>query len=186
MPSSTVLFVQGAGPGAHAADQALASSLQTHLGSGYNVRYPQMPGEDDPDPAQWKARVAQELSDVQGPLVLVAHSAGGPILLKYLADEQAPAISGLVLIAPPFLGSGGWDWGGWSIDTLLASNRFTSQVTGSTPVFIHHSRDDQVVPFAHLQLYRARLPHAVIRVFDDRGHQFGNDLSEVARDISSL
>jgi pimeloyl-ACP methyl ester carboxylesterase len=50
-------------------------------------------------------------------------------------------------------------------------------------VFFYHSRDDEVVPFEHLALYQAKLPKATVREFDGRGHQFGDDLSEVARDI---
>jgi hypothetical protein len=52
-------------------------------------------------------------------------------------------------------------------------------------IFLYHSRDDAIVPFAHLALYAAQLPHATIRAFDGRGHQFGNDLAEVAEDIRS-
>jgi hypothetical protein len=32
-------------------------------------------------------------------------------------------------------------------------------------------------------MYAAKLPRATIREFDGRGHQFNNDLSEVAADI---
>jgi hypothetical protein len=43
-----------------------------------------------------------------------------------------------------------------------------------------------VVPFAHLALYAEKLPQASIHEFDGRGHQFDDDLSEVARDIKEL
>jgi hypothetical protein len=43
-----------------------------------------------------------------------------------------------------------------------------------------------VIPFAHLALYAEQLPQASVREFDGRGHQFNNDLSEVAADIISL
>lgn len=46
-----------------------------------------------------------------------------------------------------------------------------------------NSRDDEIVPFAHLALYAAKLPQATIREVDGRGHQFGNDLADVAEDI---
>ena len=49
-----------------------------------------------------------------------------------------------------------------------------------------NSRDDEVVPFAHAALYAQKLPRATVREFDGRGHQFGEDLSEVARDIGGL
>ena len=52
-------------------------------------------------------------------------------------------------------------------------------------IFLYHSRDDEVVPFAHLKLYAAQLPLATVRTFDGRGHQFGNELAEVAADIRS-
>jgi hypothetical protein len=42
------------------------------------------------------------------------------------------------------------------------------------------------VPFAHLALYAQKLPQATLREFDRRGHQFQNDLSEVAADILGL
>jgi uncharacterized protein len=43
-----------------------------------------------------------------------------------------------------------------------------------------------VVPFTHAALYTEKLPQATVQEFEDRGHQFGNDLSEVARDIRGL
>jgi hypothetical protein len=51
-------------------------------------------------------------------------------------------------------------------------------------IFLYQSRDDEIVPFDHLALHAARLPQAMARVSDGRGHQFGNDLADVARDIS--
>lgn len=186
MHGSTVLFVQGAGSGAHAEDQALAVSLESLLGAGYHVRYPAMPGEDDPDYARWKPAIARALDDVHGAIFLVAHSAGGPMLLRYLAEERVPGIAGLFLIASPWLGPGGWSSEDWSIGELLSRSKFTSQVTDSTPVFLYHSRDDQVVPFAHMALHAKQLPHALLRTFEGRGHQLDDDLTEVARDISRV
>jgi predicted alpha/beta hydrolase family esterase len=57
---------------------------------------------------------------------------------------------------------------------------------GDVPIFLYHSRDDEVVPFAHLAMYSGRLPHATVREVKDRGHQLGDDLSEVAEDIAGL
>jgi pimeloyl-ACP methyl ester carboxylesterase len=54
------------------------------------------------------------------------------------------------------------------------------------PIFLYHSRDDEWVPFAHLAMFAERIPQAIIREFDGRGHQFNNDLSEVAEDIKGL
>jgi hypothetical protein len=43
-----------------------------------------------------------------------------------------------------------------------------------------------VVPFAHLALYRQKLPQARVRELVGRGHQLDDDLSEVARDLLGL
>jgi uncharacterized protein len=53
-------------------------------------------------------------------------------------------------------------------------------------MFFYHSRDDEWVPFAHLALYAEKVPHARFRAFYGRGHQFDDDLSEVAHDIEGL
>jgi len=53
-------------------------------------------------------------------------------------------------------------------------------------IFLYHSRDDEVVPFADLALYTEDLPRATVREFGERGHQFNNDLTEVAADIKRL
>jgi predicted alpha/beta hydrolase family esterase len=50
-------------------------------------------------------------------------------------------------------------------------------------IYLYHSRDDEIVPFAHLAHYAATLPQATVRELGERGHQFGNDLAEVAEDI---
>ena len=62
---------------------------------------------------------------------------------------------------------------------------FAAMLPAIPRIFMYHSRDDEVVPFAHLALYAAKLPQATIRVLGRRRHQFGNDLAEVAEDIRS-
>jgi pimeloyl-ACP methyl ester carboxylesterase len=54
------------------------------------------------------------------------------------------------------------------------------------PVFLYHCRDDKIVPFAHLSLYARELPQATIRAISEGGHQLGEDLTPIARDIESL
>jgi pimeloyl-ACP methyl ester carboxylesterase len=61
-----------------------------------------------------------------------------------------------------------------------------SKLPKGMPIFFYHGRNDETVPFAHLALYAEKFPKATIRVLDRRGHQLGNDLSEVAADIESL
>ena len=174
-----VLFVHGGGEGAHEADQELAASLQNALGSGYEVRSPKMPNEDRPEYGAWRDRISEELADIDGGAILVGHSLGASILLKYLYEaEPERSVAGAFLVATPY-----WGVEDWEVDEYALREDFASKLPKGLPMFFYHGRDDEVVPFGHLALFKERLPRATFRGFDGRGHQFDGDLSRVARDI---
>lgn len=54
------------------------------------------------------------------------------------------------------------------------------------PLFFYHSDNDDVVPFAHEKLFSETFQMATVREIAGRGHQFDNDLAEVAKDIFAL
>jgi predicted alpha/beta hydrolase family esterase len=177
-----VLFIQGAGAGAYEEDRELVKSLRDTLGTDYNVLYPKMPEEESSGYEPWKAQISKELAMLDGEVILVGHSVGGSMLLKYLSEESVePPLAGIFLIATPYWGSGGWQLDAFTVDEGRAA-----ALLKALPVFFYHSRDDDVVPFAHLAMHAEKFPHATIREFDRRGHQFHNDVSEVAADIASL
>jgi predicted alpha/beta hydrolase family esterase len=181
MTKTDVLFVQGGGKGAYDEDAPLAASLQRALGGGYEVHFPRMPGESDPDVKSWKRKISAELSRLRGKVLLVGHSVGGSILLRYLSEEAATKpIAGLFLLAAP-----SWDEDRWNFDDLKLPRDVAERLAFIPRIFLYHSRDDAVVPFAHLALHGARLPQATLRAIDGGGHQFGNDLTEVAADVRS-
>lgn len=179
--SKQVLFIQGAGEGAHQEDAKLAASLRKELGPDYDVRYPLMPNEDSPD-AAWKQCLAHEIVAMGDGAILVGHSAGATTLVMFLAESEFnQRFGGVFLIAAPFCGDGGWQIEGFALPTEL-SRRLPS----GAPIFFYHGRDDETVPFAHVGLYAKALPQAVIRRLDGRNHQLNDDLSEVAADIRRL
>jgi predicted alpha/beta hydrolase family esterase len=177
-----VLFIHGAGDGAYAADRLLANSLQSALGAGYDVQCPQMPDEEDAPYAAWADEIDKRIRSASGPIVLVGHSVGGSVLLKFLCDRPpVPRLAGLFVIATPYWGADTfWHWEEASLPADAES-----KLAGDWPLFFYHSRDDETVPFAHLAMYTAKFPRATIRALDGRGHQFNNDLAEVAADIGS-
>jgi predicted alpha/beta hydrolase family esterase len=177
-----VLFIHGAGEGAYEEDRRLAASLQNALGSAYEVRYPRMRNEESPEYGDWKPQIRSELDSLDAEVILVGHSIGGSVLIKYLSEERVEKpIAGLFLLAAPY-----WDGDGiWKWDEVRLSEDAAARLSGIR-IFLYHSRDDDIVPFSHLALYAARLPQAVIREVDGRGHQFGNDLADVAEDIRKM
>jgi predicted alpha/beta hydrolase family esterase len=67
-----------------------------------------MPDPQNPRYAGWKVALGQELSALEGrPSILVGHSLGGSVLLKYLSEEGCPqGTTGLFVAAAPFWGPG--------------------------------------------------------------------------------
>ena len=178
-----ILFVQGAGEGTHDCwDDKLVASLEHELGEGYAVRYPRMPGEEDPGYAAWKAALTEEFASLEDGAILAGHSIGGTILLHMLA-ERPPAfrIGGLFLIAAPFIGEGGWP-----SDEMDGRTNFAERLPHGLPVHLFHGVDDPEVPVAHVHLYAKTIPLAVVRTIEGADHQLDNDMSQVARDILTL
>lgn len=179
-----ILFVQGGGKGAYAEDGKLVDSLRRALGASHEIRYPKMPDEHDPDYEKWKPVIARELASLKGVAIVVGHSLGGSFLLKLLVEEEPRnKIAGIFLIAAAYWGGEGWRYEGY--ERVALPENFASRLPEGAPVFMYHSRNDEIVPYAHLALYADKLPQAKMRSLE-RGHQLNDDLSEVAADIKGL
>jgi len=179
--STSILFVHGGGEGAFAEDAKLVNSLRMVLGDTYDVIYPQMPNEDSPDYDEWKRTIVATIVGFSGKAIVAGHSFGASILLKVLAEAIIDKpLQGVFLIATPY-----WGAQDWEADAYTLQDDFASRLP-DIPTFLYHSRDDEIVPFAHLATYAQKLPQATTRGFDGGGHQFNNDLSVVAADIKSL
>jgi uncharacterized protein len=180
-----VLFVHGAGEGAYKEDALLANNLQKELGSDYDVRYPAMPDEANAPYELWKRKIEKEITVMQKPVVLVAHSVGASHLAKILTEiEKTTSIIGIFLLNAPFWGGEGWRYEGYK--ELELSKDVASKFPKDASVFLYQTRNDEIVPFSHLALYAKLLPQAIMREIDKGGHQLNNDLSQVAADIKLL
>jgi predicted alpha/beta hydrolase family esterase len=178
-----LLFVQGGGETAHDAwDSKLVDSLGRALGAAYDIRYPRMPDEGDPKFARWKAALREAFTALGDDAVLVGHSIGATILVHSLAEAppRRPPV-GLFLVAPPFVGEGGWP-----SDEIAPKPNLGARLPAGTAVYIYRGEADETVPAEHLDLYARAIPQATIRKLARRDHQLNNDLSEVAADIRDL
>jgi predicted alpha/beta hydrolase family esterase len=140
-----------------------------------------MPQPDNPRYPSWSRRIANLIAgDSTPPPVLVGHSFGASVVLKYLAEAAPrPSLAGLFLIATPF-------WGPEFPEFALPRD-FGDRLRDVAPVHLYHSRDDAEVPLDHLERYRRALPHAIVRVLDGRGHEFNQpQFPELVADILEL
>ena len=178
-----ILFIQGAGEGTHDEwDDKLVASLRRELGDGFEVRYPRMPDEDDPQDAAWTRAIREELATLEDGAVVVGHSVGGTILIQALVDEPPDRRpSAIVLLAAPFVGPGGWPG-----DEFEFHDDLGDRLPTGVPIHIFHGLDDEEVPPAHADLYAHVVPQAEIHRVPGRDHQLGNDLGDVATMIRGL
>jgi predicted alpha/beta hydrolase family esterase len=178
-----VLFIQGAGEGTYDEwDNKLADSLRRELGAGYDIRYPRMPNEVEPDYALWKAALAEEIAGCDDGAILVGHSIGGTFLINALAEappRRKPA--GIFLIAAPFVGAGGWPF-----DDLETPADLGAQLSANTPVHFYYGDKDDTTPPTHVDLYEQAIQGMIVHRLPDRDHQLNDDLAEVAADIRAL
>ncbi|HET8784160.1 MAG TPA: alpha/beta fold hydrolase [Candidatus Limnocylindrales bacterium] len=179
----TVLFVQGGGEGSHDAwDDKLVASLRAALGDGFDVRYPRLPHEDDPSEATWGPVIRREVAALDADAVVIGHSVGGTILVRMLAEWAAGLrLGAIVLLASPFVGSGGWPG-----DEFELPDDLGARLPPSVPVHYFYGLDDDTVPAAHVDLYARAVPRMQVHRLPGRDHQLGNDLGEVASVIRAL
>jgi len=178
-----LLFVQGGGKGTHDDwDNKLVASLQHELGEGYEVHYPRMPDEDDPNYPRWKTALEKEIGRLRNGAVLVGHSIGGTILLKVLTElRTARSFCAIFLIATPFAGDGGWS----SADLQFPPD-LDGQLPQDIPIHFFHGLADDIAPPSHVELYARAVPRARVHRLPGRDHQLNDDLSEVATSIASV
>lgn len=176
-----ILFVQGGGAGAHDEwDDRLVASLERELGDAYEVRYPRMPDEESPTWDAWSSAIRAHLADLGDGAVVVGHSIGATLLLQVLAEQPLSTVRGIVLIAAPFVGDGGWP------SEHEVPGDLGARLPPGAQVHVFHGSEDRTAPPAHADLYARVMRQAQVHLLAGRDHQLDDDLSEVARVVERL
>ncbi|HTN36898.1 MAG TPA: alpha/beta hydrolase, partial [Arachidicoccus sp.] len=94
-----LLFIQGGGEKGFEADAKLASSLQQYLGKAYHVYYPLLQTDESKADFGWPQQIGKEISKINSEVILVGHSLGASMLLKFLSENEIKnQIAGIFLI----------------------------------------------------------------------------------------
>lgn len=140
-----------------------------------------MPNDPTPD-FGWVRTIGSELASIREAPIVVGHSLGASMSLKYLSEHEAPVhIRGVFLIATPF-------WTAdedWKLGLTLRTD-FPRHLHEHLPIFLYHAEDDEEVQISDLAIYEEQLPQATIRRISTGGHQLGEGISLVATDIKRL
>lgn len=178
-----ILFIHSAGPqGHHEGSNYLVTYLQNNLGPSYEIVFPEMPDPENPHYRSWKRTLNGVFDSVDNDLILIGHSLGASVLLKYLSEEKVDRkIKGLFLI-----GAIHWGKEEWEVEEYMLNKNFSAKLRDIPNIFLYHSKDDEVVPVTHLYYYAEELPNAITREFNNRGHLFGRGFPELVEDIKKL
>ena len=178
-----ILFIHSAGPqGEHEGSSDLVAWLQKELGHEYKIDFPKMPNADNPTYASWSNQLAKELDKAEDGVVLVGHSLGGSVLLKYLSENPFNRrIAGMFLVSMPY-----WGKQDWEVDEYALEEDFASKLPAVPMLVLYHSRNDKEVPFAHLRAYAKKLPSAFVCELEGNNHEYNKGLPELAQDIKNL
>ena len=157
------------------------SRLGSDLGSEYEVYLPQMPNKDNAKYKEWKIIFDKILPLLDKDAIFIGHSMGAIFLAKYFSESDTGEVKALFLVAPPYEDSAeeSLDDFNFTADLSLLSKQVKN-------IFIYHSKDDYVVPFAHGEEYAKRLPGSRFKVFEDRGHFNQETFPEILEDIQSI
>lgn len=178
-----ILFIHSAGPqGQYEGSDFLISYIRKALGRNYSIHSPIMPHTENPHYEEWKEKLKTEFNSLGDELILIGHSLGGSVLLKYLSESsQSKHMHGLFLVAAPYWGKQGWD-----VNEFVLQNDFASQLNDISNIHLYHSKDDEVVDASHIRYYSQQFPRATVHEVNHRGHLFSKGIPELIIDIQNL
>jgi predicted alpha/beta hydrolase family esterase len=180
--TTDIVFVHGAGEGSYEWTLPMLDALKRKLGPDYVVHLLRMPNPESGDYQEWAQTIEEALSALRSGVLLVGHSYGGSVLLRLIAENRVPnPISALVLLAVPYWGKGGWD-----VPDFKMPVGFESKLTSVPHISLFHCKDDETVPFFHMELYRKKIAKASVHAFGKGGHALEECMPHVAHHILSL
>lgn len=158
-------------------------TLADNLGPNFEVFLPKMPNYMNAKYSEWKILFEKLIPHLEKNVILIGHSLGGIFLAKYLSENKFPK-----KILATFLVSAPYDdkvSGESLVDFALPKSLNNLQKQGGK-IFLYHSEDDHIVPFADLSKYRKSLPYAKVKTFKDHGHFPQEEFTELILDIQTI
>lgn len=158
-------------------------SLQEDLGYTFDVYQPRMPNNSNAQYADWKKMFEKVMDKVDENVILIGHSLGALFLTKYLSENSpSKRIKSVFLVAAPFDDQSKESLGSFAIDVKKVESM--AQKTGN--IFLYFSKDDPVVAFSESDKYIQKLPRAILKVLDNRGHFKQEKFPELVADLQNL
>ncbi|MEO5909237.1 MAG: alpha/beta hydrolase [Pelobium sp.] len=160
----------------------LVSFIKQQLSNEYDIHYPIIDEPEAPTYKMWKKLFSKEFKRMKQPLILVGHSLGGTMLIKYLSEEKPKvSISAMCLISTPYWGKNGWD-----VEDFALVENFENELEEINNVFLYNCKEDTIVPFKHMNFYKRSFPNSIVRILNGTDHAFATGLPQLVSDIKAI
>ena len=149
--------------------------MKEQLKDTHECFFPEMPNKNMASYKVWKMWFEKVFPYLNGEdLIVIGHSLGAMFLIKYIWENTFPKkIKQLHLISSVFDESDMDDDEKYSWDFAYDQKIIPHLESQSEEIFLYHSTDDDIVPYAHTEKIKAYLPKAKLITLTDRGHFFG-------------
>lgn len=159
--------------------------LTKKLGKEYEIIRPKMPLSENAKYRDWKIFFERYLAITNKDIILIGTSLGGIFLAQYLSENKiSKNIKGVFLVCPPFDGS-------LSNEDLVGGFKLKSDLSllskSTKNLHLLFSEDDDVVPVAHAEKYKRKLPDAKITIYKSKnGHFQVSEFPEIIKLIKAI
>lgn len=151
----------------------------------YQAIKPEMPNKNFASYKAWKIwfeKIFPYLNKEE--LIIVAHSLWGIFISKYLTENKFPKkTKQLHLIAPVYDENDLPDDDNYIWSFLFDTDKLPNIQEQIDQIFLYHSTDDEVVPYSHIEKYKAHLPNAKLTTFTEIGHINQETFPELLKNI---
>lgn len=164
----TILFIHSAGSqGPGEGSSALLTGLRAILPPRVALVAPLMPKPDAPEAEPWLMALDAEMRAIEGDFLMLGHSLGGSVILQTLARFGVPdRLLGVVTLAAPF-----WGAGGWEVEDFALPHDASTRLRALPRLVILQGDADEVVEKNHPNLYQTLLPQALVTVLPGIDHE---------------
>jgi uncharacterized protein len=157
----------------------LVKYLKSKLSGEFKILFPIVEKPNSPTYSTYKKIFKAEFAKISEPFILIGHSLGGSVLLKYLSEEQpAASILGLFLVSTPHWKS--------NMKEFELKKNFQASIKDIPAIFLYHSKNDPIVSFEDMNFYKDVFSTAIIRELPGKEHIFSNGLPKLVSDIKQL
>lgn len=160
-------------------------TLKKNLEDKFDVIKPKMPLKENAKYKEWKIHFEKHFPFLKDDIILIGVSLGAIFLAKYLSENKFPKkILATYLICPPFDNSlPGEDLvGGFTLKSNLSLMEKNSE-----NLYLMFSEDDDVVPLAHAEKFKEKLPNAKFIIYKSKNGHFNiSRFPEIERNIKKF